>query len=273
MRPPMLVQSPSPEVQVVAFEEGLCTLILNRPERNNALSGSLLEALRVVLERVAAAEEARVVVLTGQGEKAFSGGYEIAELSAEALEAMDTGRIPHPLHLATEALARCPVPTLALIRGVAMGGGLDLALACDIRIAADNARFCMPPARFGILYHYRGIQRFLRAVGPAHTMELFFTGRQFDAARAREIGLVSHVLPLAAVEAFTYELAREIAANAPLSVTGTKAIVRRHLESWPLTAEDEAAMLALIARCARSEDLREGTQALVERRPGRFVGR
>jgi enoyl-CoA hydratase len=166
-----------------------------------------------------------------------------------------------------------PYPVIAMIYGYAVGAGLELAVTCDLRLAADTARLGITPAKLGVVYSPAGIQKFLNVVGVPQTKELFYTGRLIDAQRAREIGLVDHVYPEAELATATYELAQEIAGNAPLSVSGVKATVSRLLRYQTLSPEDEAELGRLQAEAYRSEDLKEGQRAFMEKRKPRFIGR
>jgi enoyl-CoA hydratase/carnithine racemase len=160
-----------------------------------------------------------------------------------------------------------------MIYGYAVGAGLELAVTCDLRLAADSARLGITPAKLGVAYSPTGIQKFLNLVGIAHTKELFYTGRLFDAQRAKEMGLVDYVVPASELAATTYELAQEIAENAPLSVSGAKLTVSKLLSYQVLRPEDEAELRELQARAMRSEDLKEGQRAFMEKRKPKFVGR
>jgi enoyl-CoA hydratase/carnithine racemase len=240
-------------------------------ERGNALSRPILGELE---EALTALGDARVVVLRGAGEKSFSTGYDVSELVRE-LEGGPSvqDEASHPLEKALRALERCPVPTIALVHGTAYGAGLELATTCDLRIAADDARFCMPPAKLGILYSATGLARFLELVGPQATKELFFTGEPIDAPRALSIGLVARVVPKASATAEAFALARTIEKNAPLSVRNTKAVIAL-LRAPGLNDEARAAVARLREECFRSSDFRAAARAFLEKRgPVEFEGK
>ncbi|GIX48915.1 MAG: enoyl-CoA hydratase [Candidatus Tectimicrobiota bacterium] len=251
----------------------ITTLVLNRPEKHNALSPELLQCLHDTLQQLAAEGTTRVLILRGQGTQAFSSGYDIARLPQRSPEQ------PPPQDDGTGLFARVlaavqafPAPVLAMIYGFCMGGGLELAAACDVRLAADTARFCMPPARLGVLYSGEGLLRFINLIGIANTSEIFFTACTFDAQRAHAMGLVNHVVPAAELEACTYAMASQIARNAPLSVQFTKrvlALVQR-FQDFSAHAEE---IRRLRQRCLQSEDFQEGRRAFLEKRPPRFQGR
>ena len=168
-------------------------------------------------------DEIRCVVIRGAGEKAFSAGFDISDLPIRAgAEEVDPVRAESPLDQGMQAVTDFPYPVIAMVNGSAFGAGCELAMTCDIRIAGDHARFSVPPAKLGIVYRWRGILKFIDTLGPATAKEMFFTGRAYDASQAKEMGLVHYVLPRDRLPSFTYEMAREISENAPLSLRGLK---------------------------------------------------
>lgn len=249
---------------------GVGTVTLNRPEKRNAMTPALCGELHDAFLGLAADEGVRAVLLRGAGEEAFSSGYDIGQVGEGAAGDNGEGQ-GHPLFEALEALGQIPVPVIAVVYGYAIGGGCELAVTCDLRLAADSARLGMPPARLGVMYRFDGLLKFVRLIGPAHTQEMFFTGRWVDARRAAEIGLVNHVVPAADLWAFATDMAEQIAANAPLSVRGTKLTVDRTAAPWAQV--EQADLEALRARCYASEDLAEGKRAFAERRKPVFKGR
>jgi enoyl-CoA hydratase/carnithine racemase len=216
--------------------------------------------------------EVRVVVLRGVGEQAFSSGFDVDRIFEEST-AEDRKSGPDPMEYGLDCVADYPYPIIAMIYGYAVGAGLELAVTCDLRIASDTARLGITPAKLGVVYSPTGIQKFINLVGVAQTKELFYTGRVIDVWRAREIGLVDHVVPAAELPAFTYGLAREIAGNAPLSVRGAKAIIGRLLHYQRLSPEDQAQIEALRREAWRSQDVREGQRAFLAKEKPNFTGR
>ncbi|MBI3968170.1 MAG: enoyl-CoA hydratase/isomerase family protein [Chloroflexi bacterium] len=267
---------------IVEREPGVCTLSLNRPARRNALSPSLLWDIVDTLAMLERENEVRAVVIRGYGEDAFSAGFDLnaprpqmaagAGTTAKAAADVDRAGL-NPLEAATNAIAEFPYPVIAMIYGYCIGAACELAATCDLRYAAANARLGMPPAKIGTIYRPSGMLKFLNLVGVAHTNELFFVGRQISAARAREIGLVNEALPRAELADHVMGVAREIAANAPLSVSGAKTIVRTLLTYQRLGAENEQKLQALLDRIGTSEDLKEGRLAFKEKRAPIWRGR
>ncbi|HEX4806018.1 MAG TPA: enoyl-CoA hydratase/isomerase family protein [Conexibacter sp.] len=257
---------------VVHVEEpapGVALLTLSNPDKRNALDRTLCESLRFTLERI----DARCVVLTGEG-RAFCAGYDIAELLEAGYDDGTDDESHHPFPTALAAIEAYPYPVLAALNGATIGGGLELAIACDLRIAADTVQLGMPPAKLGVVYSTAGLNRFLTTIGGARTRELFLTGRRIDAATAERWGLVNEVVEAEALHDAAVALAREIAGNAPLSLRGNKAGIRELVAAAgaldPVTA---AALEVERRRAFESEDLREGLQAFGEKRPPVWQGR
>jgi enoyl-CoA hydratase/carnithine racemase len=252
--------------------DAVARLTLNRPDSRNALDHELLDAIAEAIPRLDRGIEVRCVLITGAG-KAFSAGYDIAAIPAENFERDAEALVAHPFHAALEAVAAHPWPVLAAINGHALGGGLELTLACDLRICAEGAKLGMPPAKLGLIYGHTGLQRFIDAIGVPRTKELFLTGRNVDAARAEQLGLVNWVVGDGELEGASVELAAEIAANAPLSMKGNKHAIDT-LNSYPrLTPDQEEELIELRRSCFGSEDFREGIRAFAEKRAPRWKGR
>jgi len=247
-------------------------ITLNRPEKLNALNGAVLEGLNAALDRAAADDEVKVVVLKGAGERAFSAGY---DLSAEAAHA----DIPaHEWHgvLATDVdatmkLWALPKPTIAAVHGYCLAGGCELAMACTLRIASENARFGQPEVKLGIIPGYAGTQRLPRLVGKGRAHEMILSGEPIDAQEACRIGLANRVVPLKDLIAAAEALARKVMANGPLAVQFAMEAVNHGMEMSE--AQGEFLEATLFGLCCTTADMREGTRAFLEKRPPKFVGK
>ncbi len=252
--------------------EAVVRIRISNPERRNALDHEILDALAETLPRLDRGIETRCLLITGAA-TVFSAGYDIAALSGETFARDAEALVAHPFHKALEALGAHPWPTVAAINGHCLGGGLELAITCDLRICAAGAKLGMPPAKLGLVYGHTGLRRFLDTVGLARTKELFLTGRYFEAARAEQIGLVHEVVDDEALEEAAVELAAEIAANAPISMRGNKHAIELLNAAPVLTEQQEAGLIALRESCFSSEDLREGIRAFAEKRKPEWKGR
>jgi enoyl-CoA hydratase/carnithine racemase len=233
---------------------------LSNPAKRNALDREILAALASTLPEV----DARCILLTGAG-SIFSAGYDIADLPPERLAEEAAELVAHPFQAALEALDAVAPPVVAALNGHAIGGGLELALGCDLRVAADGARLGMPPARLGLVYSHTGLRRFLDAIGSARTRELFLTARLIDAREALGWGLVNEVVAREQVAARGVALASEIAALSPISVRGNKRVLRELLAA-PLDPAVTAELDALREASFRSADFAEGIRAFAEKR-------
>ena len=252
--------------------EAVARLTISNPERRNALDHEILDAIAEVLPQLDHGIENRCVVITGAA-PLFSAGYDIAGIPEQTFERDAEALVAHPFHAAMEAIAHHPWPTIAAINGHCLGGGLELAITCDLRLCATSAKLGMPPAKLGLIYGHTGLRKFLDVVGLPHTKELFLTGRNLDAERAERIGLVNWVTGDEEVTDEAIALAAAIAENAPLSMRGNKHAIDL-LESNPeLTEQQEAGLVALRESCFSSEDFREGIRAFAEKRRAQWTGR
>jgi enoyl-CoA hydratase/carnithine racemase len=252
--------------------DAVARLTIRRPERRNALDHEILAAIAETMPRLDDGIEVRCVIFTG-AEGAFSAGYDIAGIPDETFAHDAEALVAHPFHAAMEAVASHPYPTLAAIAGPCLGGGLELALTCDLRIAASGSKLGMPPAKLGLIYSHTGLMRFIDAIGVPRTKELFLIGRNLSAERAAEIGLVNEVVEKGEVEAAAVATASEVAANAPLSTRGNKRAIDKLAGFARLSPEEERELIELRKSCFDSEDFREGLRAFAEKREPRWRGR
>ena len=251
---------------LTAVDGGVATIRLNRPDRRNALNTAVLSGLRALFDRLDDDHAVRVVVVRGEG-KAFCSGMDLQEMKQQQAATAD------PESLVTVVLRRIEAsrhPTIAMVQGDAFAGGCELALHCDLRIAADAARFCMPLAKIGLVVPFLLGQKMVEIIGPAHTRHMLLTGLPVTARRAYEIGLVHEVVASADLEATTYAMARAIAQNAPLSLAGMKAVIQRAMSARD--GIEHGDLDPMIARARKSTDAREGVRAMLEKRPPQFRG-
>jgi enoyl-CoA hydratase len=254
----------------VETEGGIRTVTVDRPEKLNALNADVVSALEQAFDEATRAADLRCLIVTGAGEKAFIAGADIAELAKLGpVEGREHARRGQAV---VDRLERMPVPTIAAINGFAYGGGLELALACTLRVASENAKMGLPETSLGILPGYGGTQRLARAVGAARALELILTSEKgVTAAEAHRIGLVNRVVPSGQALAGAREIAAKIASNGPVACRYALEAVRRGLE-MPLS-EGLVLEATLFGLCAATDDMKEGMTAFLEKRPARFAGR
>lgn len=259
---------------LVEKKERVCTVIFNRPEKRNALTPVMLFQFADLLNSLKEEGEIRCLVLRGAGDKAFSAGYDISEIPKDMTPEMAAAfKAKNPLHSGLQSIIDFPYPVIAMLNGHAFGAACDLAMTCDLRIAAEKAQMGLPPAKLGIIYQPGGILRMINIVGLANAKEIFFTGRSYPAPKAKEMGLVNYVLPQDQLASFTYEMAREISENAPLSLRGMKVIFNKIFLSQKLSPKDAEEIEALRLQAFNSEDIKEGQRAFKEKRKPVFKGK
>jgi enoyl-CoA hydratase/carnithine racemase len=244
------------------------TLTFNQPERHNAMSLDMWRAATTVLEQFELDPAVRVIVLTGAGGKAFVSGADISKFESERDTLDAVAQYNAAVDRFSQVLEECSKPTIAMIRGYCVGGGLGIAVCCDLRIANDAVRFAVPAAKLGLGYGYANVRRIMDLVGPQFVTEMLLAAGQFDAADALRTGLVNRVVPDAEIESYVRELAGVISSNAPLTIRAVKRIVRELRSEDP----DVAACDALVRQCFESADYREGRRAFLEKRKPVFRG-
>ncbi|MGD9326254.1 MAG: enoyl-CoA hydratase-related protein [Desulfobacterales bacterium] len=251
----------------------VATLTLNRPGKKNSLSPELVDLLLKTLQDLSADDTIRAVVIRGGGDEAFCAGYDIGYLP--------TGRIDDPheklkkldsVESLFNAVVDYPYPVIAMINGVAFGAGCELAVCCDIRIGAETTRIGMPPAKLGIVYPWSGLKRFIQVIGLKSAKEIFFTGRAYEGNRLKELGLVDYLVAVDQLETFTFTMAEEIAANAPLSLKGTKRVLNLLLQSLRFDKDNLEEAESITRKSFFSQDLAEGQNAFLEKRKPQFQG-
>jgi enoyl-CoA hydratase len=245
-------------------------VIFNNPERRNAVSLDMWEATARMLDGFDKDHEVRVVVLTGAGDKAFVSGADISRFEDERSNEEAIVRYNQAVERANAAVYNYPKPTIAMIRGYCIGGGVGLALCCDLRICSDDSRFGVPAAKLGLGYPFQGLKKLVDVVGPSFAKEIFYTARQFDAEEARIMGLVNRVVPAAELEAYVKTYAQTIADNAPLTIATTKFTIGEVVKEESKRNLEKCA--AMVKQCFESNDYTEGRRAFMEKRKPVFTG-
>jgi enoyl-CoA hydratase len=258
--------------RMIAEKDGAIGWItFNNPARHNAVSMVMWEALLDIVSDYDRDESIRVIVIKGAGDKAFISGADISEFEEKRSSPETTRAYNATSHKANKALKYVGKPTIAMIRGYCIGGGVALALSCDMRIAADGAKFGVPAARLGLGYEYDGVRKLMDVVGPSFAKEIFFTARQFTAQEAVAMGLVNRTVADDLLESYVRDYAATIAANAPLTVSSIKSIVAEALKD---DAERDIALCEqVVDQCFNSADYVEGRTAFMEKRKPVFKGR
>jgi len=261
----------SPTDKMLSRKEGhVGYVIFNNPERRNAVSLEMWEATARILDDFGTDKDIRVVVLTGAGDKAFVSGADISRFENERANEEAVARYNRTVERANTAIYEYPKPTIAMIRGFCIGGGVGLALSCDLRICSQDSRFAVPAAKLGLGYPFHGLKKLVDVVGIAFAKEIFYTARQFDAEEARLMGLVNRVVPAAELEAYVGSCARTIAENAPLTIAATKFTIGEVVKDE--TKRNLARADEMVKQCFESRDYTEGRRAFMEKRRPVFTG-
>ncbi len=248
--------------------EHVARLTIANPEKRGALDHAILDAIAATVPTL----DARCLLLTGEG-PVFSAGYDIGSLDSDDFATAAEALVAHPFHAAIEALEAYPYPAVAALNGHAIGGGLELALSCDLIVASEDAVVGMPPAKLGLIYSHTGLRKFVDAIGLMRTRQLFHVGRNVSAERAEAWGLVTEVVDADRLAARGVELAGEIAALAPLALAGNKRILRELVRAeGVLDADVERELIALRESCFTSDDFLEGVRSFAEKRPPEWKG-
>ena len=250
------------------LDDGVGVLTFNRPKVLNALDAKTIAELGEVVARAESDRSVKALILTGAGEKAFVAGADIAAMSA--MSTLDARRFAETAHAILARMEALPIVTIAAVNGFALGGGCEIAMACDLVYAAEKARFGQPEVNLGIIPGFGGTQRLTRRVGMPRALEMILTGDMYDAARAKELGLVLEVLPAAELLPFAKAQAKKIGAKGPVAVAAAKRAVREGADADLRTANEleRQAFAALFG----TEDAREGMRAFVEKRAAAFKG-
>jgi enoyl-CoA hydratase len=251
--------------------EGVGIVTFNNPDKRNAMSLDMWEGLGAALIELRDDPDVRVVILTGAGDKAFMSGADISQFEKNRHNAQASEQYGKRSDAQRALLADYPKPTIACIRGFCLGGGMQIAMLADIRIAAANSQFGIPAAKLGIAYGYEGLNHLVSLVGPSWARLLLYTGMRIDSAEALRIGLVDRVVPDAELWNATSDIARTISGNAPLAIQAAKITIAQVLKDPD--QRDMNAIKAIGTACMDSEDFREGRRAFMDKRKPRFTGR
>ncbi|HZP46587.1 MAG TPA: enoyl-CoA hydratase [Candidatus Binataceae bacterium] len=266
------ISNPAAENPVlVEHEAPLGWIVINRPEKRNALNFAAWRGIVAAMEELNADDAVRVIILRGVTREAFISGADISEFPAHRANAEQAREYRAMPARATSALAMSPKPVIAMIAGICMGGGLQVALSCDIRIAARGTRFGIPAARLGLAYPLDGVLSLSQIAGPANARDILMSARTFGAEEALQMGLLNRLVEPDELETNVREYATRMASNAPLTMAAAKAIIREGLKD--AADRDMPKIAAMVAQCFDSEDYKEGVRAFLEKRQPRFQGR
>ena len=267
----MNVDTGTEKVRLDFPAEAVARLTLSNPPKRNALDHEILDAITATVPQLVQGIDVRCLMITGE-DPVFSAGYDIGDIPPESFETDAEALVAHPFTAALDAIEAFPFPTVAALNGHCLGGALEMAVTCDLRVSAPQAKLGMPPAKLGLIYGHTGLIRFIRTIGLPRTRELFFTGDMLPAGRADGIGLVNRVID-GNFEERSIEFAAGIAANAPLSMKGNKQAMKTITENPVLSEDQVAELVALRESCFTSADFLEGITAFGEKRKPRWTGR
>jgi enoyl-CoA hydratase/carnithine racemase len=256
---------------LVETRGAVATVVFNRPRVRNAITLAMWSQIARLTEGLAKDDSIRAVVYRGAGTEAFASGADISEFAEQRKDAETTRRYGAQWEAAYTAVRDCPKPTVAMVYGYCMGGAMAVAMACDLRFAAEGSKFGIPAARLSIVYGADPVGQLVDLVGPAYAKDILYSARTVDAEEALRIGFIQRLVPVAELETYTYDYLKKVAANAPLSVQGTKAQVQAIFEG--ITEPHRERLRDLGIATFDSEDYREGTRAFLEKRAPRFQGR
>lgn len=251
-------------------EDGIARIIINHPEKRNAMSLEMWDAIDAAVTRFEADSRLRALILSGAGGKAFASGADISKFESERASQEAVAHYDATTQRVFDRIESFPKPTIAQIDGFCVGGGLALALSCDLRICGEGAQFAIPAAKLGLGYGYSGIKRLVDLVGPSFAKEIFFTARRFDAQEARRMGLVNRVVGDEAVAQTALDTAYMIAENAPMTVASVKFLIGQ--SGLSESARDPEACARRVKECFDSADYIEGRRAFLEKRKPKFIG-
>ncbi len=268
---PYTIQLPTDKI-IAHVDGAIGNIVFNNPERHNAVSLEMWDAVEIALSEFREIDDVRVIILSGSGGKSFVSGADISKFEKERGSKQATEHYNRRLKLVYDVIENFPKPTISMINGYCIGGGLNLAACTDIRIASDKSKFAMPAAKLALGYPFDAIRRLINAIGPASAKQLMFSAKSIDAERALILGLVQEVVSEDALSNHVETLAETIASNAPLTVAAMKFIAMQVMNSDPDT-RDLTTCDAMVAECFKSEDYVEGRNAFMEKRRPNFKGR